>query len=484
MITQFSDLKPLLPELFLLGSAVLILIVDMFVSERRRGLIYFLSTVAVTLTAVVTWRAWVEPLPGVILNGIYTRDALGDVLKLFMYLSTVLVYIYAAHGLRVSGKFRSEYFTLTLLALLGMMVLVSSSHLVTLYLGLELMALSTYALVALDRDNPAATESAMKYFVLGAMASGLLLYGISLMYGLTGSLDLTVISSKLAGMDANSPILALALIFIVIGVAFKFGAVPFHMWVPDVYQGSHTPVTLFIATVPKLAAIGMAFRLLPMGLGPLQEHWQDMLAVLAAASLIVGNLAAIVQRNLKRMLAYSTISHVGFILMGLVSGQVSGYGAAMFYVIVYALTTTAAFGVILALAPGGNDPKAPRFEEIADFRGLNQRKPWYAFLMLLVMASLAGFPPLVGFFAKLLVLKAAMDGGYLWLAILGGVMAVIGAYYYLRVLKAMYFDEPEQQGELRVVPEVGVVLSLNALALLGLGFGFNALLERCLAVWQ
>lgn len=479
MITQFSDLKPLLPELFLLGSAMLILLVDMFVSERRRGLIYFLSTLAVTLTAVVTWRAWAEPLPGVILNGMYVRDALGDVLKLFMYLTTVLVYIYAAHGLRASNKFRSEFFTLSLLALLGMMVMVSSSHLVTLYLGLELMALASYALVALDRDNPEATESAMKYFVLGAMASGLLLYGISLLYGLTGSLDLTVISAKLATMDTSAPILALTLIFIVIGIAFKFGAVPFHMWVPDVYQGSHTPVTLFIATVPKLAAIGMAFRLLPMGLGPLQEHWQDMLALLAAASLVLGNLAAIAQRNLKRMLAYSTISHVGFIFMGLVSGLVTGYAAAMFYVIVYALTTTAAFGLILALAQGEQ-----RFEEIRDFRGLNQRKPWFAMLMLLVIASLAGFPPLVGFFAKLLVLKAAMDGGYLWLAILGGVSAVIGAFYYLRVLKVMYFDEPETEAELKVLPEVGVVLSVNALALLGLGFAFNPLLERCLAVWQ
>jgi NADH-quinone oxidoreductase subunit N len=238
-------------------------------------------------------------------------------------------------------------------------------------------------------------------------------------------------------------------------------------------------VTLFIATVPKLAAIGMAFRLLPMGLGPLQEHWQDMLAVLAAASLVLGNLAAIAQRNLKRMLAYSTISHVGFILMGLVSGLVTGYAAAMFYVIVYALMTTAAFGIILALAQGEQ-----RFEEIRDFRGLNQRKPWFALLMLLVIASLAGFPPLVGFFAKLLVLKAAMDGGYLWLAILGGVSAVVGAFYYLRVLKAMYFDEPESEAELKVLPEVGMVLSVNALALLGLGFAFNPLLERCLAVWQ
>lgn len=479
MITQFSDLAPLAPEIFLLCATMLILLIDMFLSERRRGMIYFLSSLAVTLTAVLTWRAWDSPLPGAVLDGMFIRDAIGDVLKLFMYLCTVLVFVYAAHGLRATGKFKSEYFLLVLFALIGMMIMVSAGNLVTIYLGLELMTLSSYALVALDRDNPVASESAMKYFVLGALASGLLLYGMSLLYGLTGSLDLQTISDKLATDAVPGTLSALALTFIVIGIAFKFGAVPFHMWLPDVYQGSNTPVTLFIASVPKIAAIGMAFRLLPLGLGPLQEQWQEMLAALAAASLIIGNLAAIAQTNFKRMLAYSTISHVGFLFMGLVSGSIEGYGAAMFYVIVYALTTAAAFGLILVLQRDGE-----RFEEIDDFRGLNQRRPWYALLMLIVMASLAGFPPMVGFFSKLFVLKAALDGGFLWLAILGGVCAVIGAYYYLRVIKVMYFDKPEHTGELKVHPELALVVSANALGLLVMGVTFGPLLERCIAVWR
>jgi NADH-quinone oxidoreductase subunit N len=355
------------------------------------------------------------------------------------------------------------------------MLLVSAGNLIMIYLGLELLTLSSYALVALNRDSKLSSEAAIKYFVLGALASGMLLYGMSMVYGATGTLDLVQLHDAIPHSQMPH-LLVFGLIFMIIGIAFKLGAAPFHMWIPDVYQGSPTAVTVFIGSAPKLAAFGMAFRLLATGMGDLSQHWQLMLAALAVLSLAIGNLVAIVQTNLKRLLAYSTISHMGYMLLGLVNAGPEGYASAMFYAISYALMSTAAFGVILALSRTGFE-----CEEIDDFKGLNQRSPWMAFMMLLCMFSLAGVPPMFGFFAKLLVLQAAIHAGMMWLAIVGAVFAIIGLYYYLHVVKVMYFDKPVEGTEVRLQPDftLRVALSLNAIVLLVLGVYWGPLLGWC-----
>jgi NADH-quinone oxidoreductase subunit N len=360
-----------------------------------------------------------------------------------------------------------------------MMLLVSAGNLVMVYLGLELFTLSSYALVAMNRDSSLSSEAAMKYFVLGALASGLLLYGMSMIYGATGTLDLVKIHDAVGLLAAGSQgqiLLLFGVVFLVVGIGFKFGAAPFHMWLPDVYQGSPTAVTIFIGAAPKIAAFGMAYRLLQSGLGDMQPHWSQMLAALAVASLAVGNIVAIAQTNLKRLLAYSTISHVGFLLLALANGTPAGYAAAMFYAISYAIMASAAFGVILLLTRAGFEA-----EEIDDFKGLNQRNPWYAFIMLLTMASLAGIPPLFGFFAKLLVLKAAIDAGMLWLALVAIVFAIIGMFYYLRVIKVMYFDAPLDSSALLLPRDLAFrwLLSINGVALLGLGLFWGPLIAWC-----
>jgi NADH-quinone oxidoreductase subunit N len=371
--------------------------------------------------------------------------------------------------------FVGEFYTLMLFAVIGVMLLVSAGNLVMIYLGLELLTLSSYALVALNRDSSLSSEAAIKYFVLGALSSGLLLYGMSMIYGATGTLGLAQLHEAVPH-SAMPHLLVFGLVFMVIGVAFKLGVAPFHMWIPDVYEGSPTAVTAFIGSASKLAAFGMAFRLLASGMGDFAQHWQIMLAALAVVSLAIGNVVAIVQSNLKRLLAYSTISHMGYLLLGLVNAGAEGYSAAMFYAVSYALMSTAAFGVILALSRAGFE-----CENIDDFKGLNQRAPWMAFLMMLSLFSLAGVPPLFGFFAKLLVLQAAVHAGMLWLAIVGAVFAIIGLYYYLRVVKVMYFDKPEAGTEVRLQPDftLRLVLSLNALVLLGLGLYWGPLLSWC-----
>ncbi|MCP5475109.1 MAG: NADH-quinone oxidoreductase subunit NuoN [Rhodanobacteraceae bacterium] len=479
MIHSWNDLLPMLPEIFLLGFTSLILIAGLYIDEKRRGLVHFLATLALVFTAILTLRDFNMGERVLVAGGMFIRDGMGDVLKLFVYLSTAIVFVYAKFFLRTNKLFVSEFYTLALFAVLGMCILISGGNLLTIYLGLELMALSSYAMVALDRDSPTAAESAMKYFVLGALASGLLLYGMSMIYGLTGSLDLTEIATRLASGDHPRVVLSFAVVFIVVGVGFKLGAVPFHMWIPDVYQGAPTGVTLFLAAAPKLAGVGMAFRLLTEGLAPLAHDWSQMLGFLALMSLVVGNLAAIAQTNLKRMLAYSTISHVGFVLLGIMSGTDDGMAAAMFYAITYALMTTGAFGMIIALSHAGFEA-----ERIEDFKGLNQRNPWFAFLMLLIMASLAGFPPLVGFFSKLYVLQAAINAGWLWLAVIAVVMAVIGAFYYLRVIKVMYFDEPEHEHAITAPGDVRLILAANGLLQLGLTFFVGSLTAICYAAWQ
>ena len=473
-----ADFQLLLPEIFLLGATCLLLLIDLFLSDARRGLVHFFALLTLVATGILTVRgdASGEALEGAAFGGMFLRDGVGDALKLFVYIVTGAAFVYAKGYLIDRGMFKGEFYVLCLFAVLGMMVLVSAGNLVTVYLGLELLALSSYALVALQRDNRVATEAAMKYFVLGALASGMLLYGMSMLYGATGTLDLAQIYPVAAAQSDNRTLLLFGVVFLVVGIAFKFGAAPFHMWLPDVYQGAPTAITLFIGSAPKLAAFGMAYRLLEGGTGALDGHWREMLAWLAVASLAVGNIVAIAQSNLKRMLAYSTISHVGFLFLGLANATPAGYAAAMLYAICYSLMSAGAFACVILLSRRGYEA-----ENISDFAGLFRTHPWFAAMVLLLMASLAGFPPLFGFWAKLAVIRAAVDGGMLWLAIVGVAFAVIGAYYYLRVIKVMFFDEPAGNAKAQPVadPQLRWLLSANALLMLVLGVFWSPLLDMC-----
>ncbi|WP_430389515.1 NADH-quinone oxidoreductase subunit NuoN [Dyella sp. 20L07] len=475
---NFNDILILLPELYLVVAACLLLLLDAFMKAEQRPLLHWLS-IAVLLVGIYLVVEGQPSPAATAFNGMFIRDGVAEILKVFALLSTVLVFVYAKPYLMDRKLFVGEFYTLTIFAVIGIMLLVSAGNLITVYLGLELLTLSSYALVALNRDSRLSSEAAIKYFVLGALASGMLLYGMSMVYGATGTLDLAHLHSA-ATLTTMPHLLVFGLIFMIVGIGFKLGAAPFHMWIPDVYQGSPTAVTIFIGSAPKLAAFGMAYRLLASGMGDLSQHWQLMLACLAVLSLAIGNLVAIVQSNLKRLLAYSTISHMGYLLLGLVNASPEGYAAAMFYAISYALMSAAGFGVILALARAGFE-----CEEIDDLKGLNQRSPWAAFLMMLVMFSLAGVPPLFGFFAKLLVLQAAIHAGFMWLAIVGAVFAIIGLYYYLRVVKVMYFDKPVEGTEIYLQRDVTVrvVLSLNVLALLVLGFAWGPLFAWCQRVF-
>jgi NADH-quinone oxidoreductase subunit N len=475
---NLHDIVLALPEDFLLGATCLILLVDLFVKPSQRAITHWLSLAALLGTMALI-LCDDEPA-GKAFNGMYLHDGVAAVLKVFILGTTAAVFVYGRGYLRDRALYVGEFYLLCLFATLGGMLLVSAGNLVMVYLGLELLTLSSYALVALNRDSALSSEAAMKYFVLGALASGLLLYGMSMIYGATGTLDLAQIQMAgtlvAGGAASHQTLLLFGLVFLVVGIGFKFGAAPFHMWIPDVYQGSPTAVTMFIGSAQKIAAFGMAYRLLAGGLDGMQDHWREMLAVLAVASLAIGNVAAIAQTNLKRLLAYSTISHMGFLLLGLLNATPTGYAAAMFYAIAYAITTTVAFGLILLLARAGFEA-----EEIDDFRGLNQRNPWYALIMLLTMASLAGIPPLFGFFAKLLVLKAAIDAGMLWVAIVAIAFAIVGAFYYLRVIKVMYFDAPRDPTAL-VLPAdrpFRWLLSLNGIALLVLGVLWGPLIAWC-----
>lgn len=467
------------PELWVLTMACVILIVDLFLREERRGIIQLLALGTLVFAAIITLRAdyMAEGVRSVTaFNGSFIRDPMGDVLKLFSFIVLALVYIYAKHCLRQFRMFRADFYTLSLFALLGVMLLISANSLVTVYLGLELISLSSYALVAFDRDSPRGSEAAMKYFVLGSMASGMLLYGMSMIYGATGTLDLQLIANSIGGAGSDNTLLVFGLVFLVVGLAFKLGVVPFHMWIPDVYEGAPVATTLFISSVPKMAAFAMAIRLLQTGLGSLQDDWSQMLAVLAVLSIVLGNLAAIAQTNIKRMLAYSTISHMGFVLLGLLPGTPEGFGAGMFYVIVYSLMSAAAFGMVILLSARGVEA-----EKLDDFKGLNQRDSWYAAIMAMVMFSMAGVPVFVGFFAKWLVIKAALDAGLLWLAIVAVVFSVVGAFYYIRVVKLMYFDEPVTEAVIDAPVDFRAAISLNGIMMLGLGIFSSSLIAICMA---
>lgn len=467
-----ADLLPLLPEIVLVGAAFALLMLDLFLDDRRRVVTHVLSIA--TLLVVAAMIAAGVGGQGTVLGGMFVRDTAADVLKIAIAVVGALSMVYSWPFLRERGLYKGEVAILMLFAITGMMLLVSAGSLVMVYLGLEMLALCSYALVAIDRDSPLASEAAIKYFVLGSLASGLLLYGMSLIYGATGTLDLGSIGVA-AQATQSTALLVTGVAFAVAGIAFKFGGAPFHMWLPDVYHGAPTPITLFIGSAPKLATFGMAYRMLEVGAGGLDEHWRLMIAAIAVASLAIGNLTAMVQDNLKRLLAYSTVSHVGFLFIGIAGGGEQGFAAAMFYAISYALMSTAAFGAIVVLASRGFES-----DRIDDFKGLNARNPWLAGLVLCVMASLAGLPPFLGFWAKLAVLRAALDGGLMWLALVGVVFAVVGAFYYLRVVKAMYFDAPSEHVHAPSGDRpLRVVFGVNALALLALGFAWSPLMAWC-----
>jgi len=467
-----ADLPPLAPELVLIGSAFALMILDLFVSNRNKIVTHLFSLAA--LAVVLFMLATGVGGQGEVFHGMFVRDTAADVMKTGIVLLSGLTLVYGWRYLRDRNLFQGEIPVLILFGTAGMMILVSAGSLLMVYLGLELLALCSYALVASNRDNGLASEAAMKYIVLGSLASGLLLYGMSLIYGATGSLHLDVIRDAIPHSEERV-LLITGAVFMIAGVAFKLGAAPFHMWLPDVYQGAPAPIALFISSAPKLAAFGMAYRLLEMGVGPLSTELQLLIGGLAAVSLVLGNLMAIAQSNLKRMLAFSTVSHIGFLLMGIAGGGAQGYAAALFYALAYAIMSTAAFGAIIALSRAGFEA-----ENIEDFKGLNARNPWMAGLVLCIMASLAGIPPFLGFWTKLAVLGAAIDGGLLWLAILGVLCAVVGCFYYLRVIKVMYFDEPVGEAMPRSNDRVlGVVLGVNALALLALGLSWNPIMLWC-----
>ena len=471
-----TPLLPAYPELFLLVMVCVILIADLFVSDDNRIVTYALTQAILAGCFLITYlTAAVEPVTT--FSDMFVDDLMADVLKLLVYLGVMVMLVYSRPYIAARGMFRGEFFVLVLFATLGMMVMISASHLLTLYLGLELFSLSLYALVALQRDSAVATEAAMKYFVLGSLASGMLLYGMSMLYGATGTLGIAQLAEIILAGGAREVVLVFALVFIVAGLGFKLGAVPFHMWVPDVYHGAPTAVTLFIGSAPKLAAFAFIMRLLVQGLGAEQlvEEWSQMLMVMAVLSLAIGNVTAIAQTNLKRMLAYSTIGHMGYVLLGILSGDLVGYGASMFYVVVYMLMNLGAFGMILLLSRGGFEA-----ENLDDFKGLNQRSPWYAFLMLLLMFSMAGVPPTVGFYAKLAVLQAVISAGYVWLAVVAVLFSLIGAYYYLRLVKLMYFDTPADTAPITPRGDVRLLLSANGLAMLLFGILPEPLMALCL----
>lgn len=477
------NLPLVMPEILLLVLACAILLIDVFSNDQERKITHYLS---LTSLAALTWVSLSDLISGVqgsAFSGMYVADDIGHLLKVFSYIAVAVALIYGRSYAHVRGMLRGgELHVLSLFALLGQMIMISASNMLTIYLGLELMSLSFYALVALRRDHTVSTEAAMKYFVLGALASGFLLYGMSMIYGATGTLNLSGIARAAAEQGSGNLIMVFGLVFLVAGLAFKLGVVPFHMWVPDVYQGAPTVVTLLLGGGPKLAAFVIMLRLLVEGLSVFAASWQPMLAIMAIASLAIGNLAAIAQTNLKRMLAYSTISHMGFVLLGLMSGIVGGdasnaavaYGSAMFYAVIYVLTTLGTFGIILLLSRAGFE-----CEEISDLKGLNKRSPWYALVMLLLMFSLAGIPPTVGFYAKLTILQAMIGAGYIGMSIVAVVLSLIGAFYYLRVIKTMYFDEPEDTSP--IVASVGFrsVLSLNGALIVVLGLVPAPLMALC-----
>lgn len=475
------DFYPAAPEIFLLAMACVILLVDVLLGRSQRWITPALTIITLIGCALITYLT-MDGQVVLTFNNMFVDDLLADFLKLMVYLAVIFVVVYSRGYLVARQLDKGEYYLLVLFATLGMMVMISASHFLTLYLGLEIMSLSLYALVAIDRNSARATEAAMKYFILGSLASGLLLYGMSMVYGATGTLEIGGVAQALNLGVANKTVLVFGLVFVVSGIAFKLGAVPFHMWVPDVYHGAPTPITLLIASAPKLAAFAMAMRLLVYGLFELAEHWQSMLMIMAVLSIALGNLAAIAQTNIKRMLAYSAIAHMGFMLLALMSGVVgpdrhyalNAYSSAMYYAVAYVIMSLASFGMVLLLSRAGYEA-----EHLEDFKGLNQRSPWFAAVMMVTMLSMAGVPFFVGFFAKFSVLIAAVDAGYVAIAVFAVMFSLIGAFYYLRVIKLMYFDAPVDTAPIVANLDMRFLLSLNGIAIALFGLFPNTLMSLC-----
>ena len=473
-MTLTTELALLTPEIALLIMTCIVLVVDTLYDNPDRVLTYKLSQLALIITTGLVLLQFPEASSHV-LSGHFVSDPMSAVLKVVLGLVALIVFFYSYDYLLEHELIKGEYFILMLFAVLGMQIMISANSLLTVYLGLELLSLSLYAMIAMNRTSAVATEAAMKYFVLGALASGMLLYGISMLYGVSGTLELPALATYIAAQAEANLLLVFGLVFIIVGLAFKLGAVPFHMWVPDVYQGSPTSVTLFIGTAPKIAAFAMAIRLLADGLQPLAADWQGMLIVLAVLSMAGGNIIAISQSNIKRMLAYSTIAHVGFLMLGLISAQQTGYASAMFYVIIYTLMSMGSFGMVILLGRLGHEA-----DNLDDFKGLAERSPWFAFIMLSLMFSMAGVPPFIGFWAKWFVIKEVIAVGHIWVAALAVIFSVIGAYYYLRIVKLMFFDKPVQMTAIKSSQEMRLVLSLNGLAILILGFMPGFLMTLCI----
>ena len=484
------NLVPVIPEIFLLVTTLGILVVDMHLPQRWRVVTWGMALVATLLCAVFSFRLLTGYETVYTFSGMFVSDPFSNLLKLATYLSLFLALLYSrryADETGLTGGFiGGEFYVLALFSVLGQMVVISGAHVLVLYLGLELMSLPLYALVAMRRNDSRVAEAALKYFVLGAVGSGCLLYGISMLYGATGTLDILEMARICAFGGANKAVLVFGMVFAVSGIAFKLGVVPFHMWVPDVYEGAPTAVTLLIGGAPKLAVFALCLRLLVEGLVPIAQSWQQMLLIMAVLSMALGNVTALMQSNIKRMLAYSGIAHMGFMLLGILSGVTAegmlalspdAYGAALFYVIIYVLSVSGVFGVILLLSRNGHEA-----EQLDDFRGLNRRSPWSALAMLVFMLSLAGLPPMAGFYAKLSVLQAVVGAGKVWLAVFAVLLAVVGAFYYLRVVKIMYFDAPDDENGPSVPRDMGITLAINAVAIVILGVMPGFLMRQCYAV--
>jgi len=476
---QTPDLAPLATEIFMLIMACVVLVTDLFVKDEQRKLTYWLSQFALIGAFYMTLSQYGADTI-IAYSGTFIVDDMAVILKLAIFIIGFMVLLYSRPYINSRKILRGEYYMLVLFAILGAIIMVSAHSFLSIYLGLELLSLSSYALVASYRDSRNASEAAIKYFVMGAMASGFLLYGMSLVYGTTGSIDIDVIAKAISNAPENNLIFAFGLVFIVCGLAFKMGAVPFHMWIPDVYQGAPTPVTAFISSIPKIATFGMLMRLLTGALPDLQSHWMMMLVILSLLSMGLGNITAIVQSNIKRLLAYSAIAHVGYFLLGIIAGTPEGYSASMFYILIYALTSIAGFGIIIFMSRAGFE-----CDSLDDFKGLWQRSPWYALMMLMVIMSMAGVPPFIGFWPKLQVIMAVIhaDNGLLWLAIAAMVFSIVGAFVYLRIAKVIFFDKPEVDTPLEADMDLKVALSLNGLAMIGLGLFPGVILGYCIQVF-
>ena len=486
-----TNLVPVYAEIFLLIATSAILLIDMYLKAGKRNLTYALSLLAIAGCAVFSFVDFNAGTTVFTFNGMYVSDPVSNLLKLFTYAATAMTLVYSRQYIgerdMMSGNLGGEFYVLALFAMLGQMIMISGNSMLSIYLGLELMSLSTYALVALRRDHAISTEAAMKYFVLGALASGFLLYGMSMIYGATGSLDITTIGQVTTANEADPMILVFGLVFLVAGLAFKLGVVPFHMWVPDVVQGAPTAVTILLGGAPKLATFAIIIRLLVEALPSMAFDWQQMLMVVAVLSLAFGNITAIAQTNIKRMLAYSTIAQMGFVVLALVVGNIGGdttdaaaaYSAGMYYTIIYVLTTVGTFGLIMMLARAGHEA-----ELISDFKGLGKRSPWFAIVMTILMFSLAGVPPMVGFIAKYAVLQAVANAGMVWLAVVAVMFSLIGAFYYLRIVKTIWFDEAADTSAISTPLDMRIIMSLNGVAIVVMGVIPGSLLAVCYTAMQ